>query len=136
MAKKAIEKATLDEMSGDKPRPVTLSVEHVKGESALIEDVKPELTPAERKLSIIDWQKSGAKQAKKSAAERAKYREMAAGLVQPMASTIDDVPHITGIDAAYNYLLETTGRPPHNFMVYLAVAFIVGAAVGGFAIAI
>ncbi len=134
-------KSSLSEMSGDKPRPMTLSVEKVKGESALIEDIKPaeaqpKLTPAEAKRSIIDRQNFNAARAKESADSRAKYREQADGLVQPMASTIDDIPHIEGIDAAYNYLLETAGKPPLNFLVYLAIAFVVGVGVGAFTIII
>lgn len=148
-------KSSLSEMSGDKPRAMTLGVEKVKGESALIndivniaveeaqpkapaaeeptiEDVKPKLTPAEAKRSITDRQKFGVARAKKSADSRAKYREEAVGLVQPMVSTIDDVPHVEGIDAAYNYMLEKAGKPPLDFMVYLAITFVVGVAVGTF----
>lgn len=156
MAKKATKIATLSEMSGDKPRPTTLSVEKIKGESAVIEDVKSnkdpslmagivaiavdaaqaKVTPAEKKLSAIELQNRSTATAKNSVAIRAKYREMGIGLVRPVATTIDDVAHVNGVDAAYAYLLEMVGKPPLNYMIYIAVAFAAGAAIGAFTIAI
>lgn len=132
-------KASLSEMSGDKSTPIE-DVKSKDGEDALLAHIvevavdaaQPKLTPAEAKLSAIDRQSFNAARTKKSGAIRAKYREQAAEFVQPMTSTIDDIPHIEGIDDAYYYLLEKAGRPPLNFMVYLAVTFILGVGVGAF----
>jgi hypothetical protein len=111
---------------------LTPDAEEVESKPAAIKEEMPK----EKKTTPLFWTKFNTKRAKDSAKIRAGYRERAIGFVRPISVTMNDDARIKGVDSAYNYLLEVSGRPPMNFMVYMAVTLIVGILIGAFTVSI